>query len=148
MTGKQIFWSCALGGYIIFAAIVFNGDEIEGFCLLLISAVIAAIVGGIYALVKFVMWYGKEKEPTTRAAERSPVRTVRKELGKIKKNSDANTAALLQYIHDAIRDGWEEEAIGNGLLAKGWSEDQVRGAFGAYKDMLARHPLPKKGLAA
>ena len=143
MTGKQIFWSCALGGYVIFAAIVFNEDGIAGFCLLLVSAVIAAIVGIIYALVKFVNWIGNEPEV---APERSQLN--RKELVKLKKDCDTNTAALLQYIHDAMRDGWEEEAVRTGLLAKGWSEGQVRGAFGAYKDMLSKYPAPKKGALA
>lgn len=149
MTGKQIFWSCALTGYIIFLAVAINtGDGIGGFCLALISGGVAVVAGFFYGLVKFLKWLGKEPESLERVIERNPRQNLRKELGKVKKQSDANTAALLQYIHDAMRDGWEEEAIRTGLLGKGWTEGQVRAAFSAYRDMLERHPLPAKGLQA
>ncbi|OGR69584.1 MAG: hypothetical protein A2089_00620 [Elusimicrobia bacterium GWD2_63_28] len=148
MTGKQIFWSCALAGYIVFLGIAMNsGDGFGGFCLALISGGVAAIVGFFYAIFKFVKWFGKAPEPAERG-ERAPARSVRKEMGRLKKKCDANTAALLQYINDALRDGGEEGAVRSALLDKGWPEELVTGAFSAYKEMLAKYPLPGKGLSA
>lgn len=144
-----MFWSCALGGYIIYVITVFNGDEIEGFCLLLLSAIIAAIVGAIYALVKFVNWSGEEPDAEARAVKGQPNAAIRrKDLAAVKKQADPQKAALLQYIHEAVRDGGEEGAVRSALLDKGWPEELVAGAFSAYKEILAKYPLPEKGLSA
>ncbi len=138
---------------IAYGITFYNSDSFGQGCLMIFVGFPALVVTGIYLLVQFIrgrLGSGEETEakPPARVAEEAARQGLRKELGKAKKQSDANTAALLQYIHDAMRDGWEEEAVRTGLLAKGWTEGQVRGAFGAYKDMLARFPLPQKGLAA
>jgi hypothetical protein len=119
-------------------------------CLLIISAGVAIVFAAGYVIVRLVMrfagWGGAPKQDSPERD--APKRNVRKELGKVKKHSDANMAALLQYIHDALRDGSEYDAISSSLLKKGWAENQVRAAFSTYQDMLARHPLPEKGLRA
>jgi hypothetical protein len=149
MTGKQVFWSCALTGYIVFlVAMINSGDGINGFCLALISSVIAGIAGVMYGIVRLVKWYSGGSRAAARPAKPAPVGNVYKELRKMKKHSDANMAALLQYIYDAVRDGSEGEAIRDSLLKKGWSENQVRAAFSSYQDMLARYPRPEKDLIA
>jgi hypothetical protein len=139
-----LFWAGA-AALLLVALLAADAMGWEGLCLLLGLAVLS-VLAAASCFVRWLIWGSVEE--TAEREQRAPERKAHKELGKIKKHSDANTAALLQYINDALRDGSGEEAVRTGLLEKGWAEGQVETAFSAYKDLLARFPLPEKGLKA
>lgn len=142
MSGKQIFGAIFVIAYAITA---FNTDSFGRGCLMIFVGFPALIVTGLYLLVKFIrgsLGYGERTEA------KPEQRVKRKALAAVKKQTDPQSAALLQYIHDALREGGEEGAVKSALLGKGWPEEMIEGAFRAYKEILAKYPLPVKGLNA
>lgn len=108
---------------------------------------IIGIVLAIYLIIRLgtlaLQYFGIIHKSKT-AVENSRVKAILE----LKAAGGIGKHALFNYIEEASRAGHPEADIAAALQKRGWPDREVSEAVSAYREILAKYPLPEKGLSA